>query len=164
MPEYYVSLVKEYLELQDFVVRTETKYKKNRGWGDIDILAVKIKGNEVELIVGEVKANYQNEKEIQKINEDKFENSQVKQKLENLFGSTKYKKCLYCWSWESKHKEFAESLGIIPVSFEEITDYFLKRVEEWRKKGWRYEKDYPDLMLLQFLKSKASNYNIEKKP
>jgi len=27
MPDYYVALVKEYLELQDFIVRTETKYK-----------------------------------------------------------------------------------------------------------------------------------------
>ena len=163
MPEYYVSLVKEYLELRDFVVRTEIKYKKNRGWGDIDILAVKIKDNEViELIVGEVKANFQNEKEIQEINEKKFENPHVKRKLENLFGQTKCNKYLYCWSWESKHKKFAESLGITPVSFEEIMDYFFKRIDEWRIRGWRYEKDYPDLMLLQFLKSKASNYSIEK--
>lgn len=51
MPDYYVALVKEYLELQNFVVRTETKFKirkkDKRGimrtsWGDIDILAIKI--------------------------------------------------------------------------------------------------------------------------
>lgn len=153
MPDYYVSLVKEYLELQDFVVNTETRYKKNRGWGDIDILAVKIKANEVELIVGEVKANSQREKEIQEINENKFENSYVKQKLKELFGSTKYKKYLYCWSWEPKHRKFAESLDITPVSFGEIIDYLLKIVEE--RKGWLYLRDYPNIMLLQFLQSKA---------
>jgi hypothetical protein len=153
MPEYYVSLVKEYLELQDFVVKTETRYKKDRGWGDVDILAVRTKANGVELIVGEVKANYQNEKEIQEINESKFENSYVKRKLKELFGSIKYRKYLYCWSWEPKHRKFAESLDITPVSFGEIIDYLLKIVEG--RKGWLYLRDYPNTMLLQFLQSKG---------
>jgi len=161
MPDYYVALVKEHLELQDFIVRTETKYKirkkDSRGilrtsWGDIDILAVKIEDNKIsELIVGEVKAEAQTEKEIQEIDVDKFENKYVKQRLKELFGSSRHKKCLYCWSWEPKTRKFAEKLGIIPVSFREIINYLLKKVEE--HKGWLYLKDYPNLMLLQFLQA-----------
>jgi len=75
----------------------------------------------------------------------------VKQRLKELFGSSRHKKCLYCWSWEPKTKEFAEKLGIIPVSFREIINYLLKKVEE--HKGWLYLKDYPNLMLLQFLQA-----------
>lgn len=77
MADYYVALVKEYLERQDFIVRTEIKYKieekDKRGilrasWGDIDILAVKIEDSKIsELIVGEVKAEEQTKKEIHEI-------------------------------------------------------------------------------------------------
>lgn len=164
MPDYYVALVKEYLELQGFIVRTEIKYeikeKDKRGilrtsWGDIDILAVKIEDNKMsELIVGEVKGEYQTEKEIQEINEKKFENQHIKQKLKELFGSTRYKKCLYCWSWDKpKTREFAQKLGITPVSFDEIATYMLKKVE--KHKGWFYLMDHPNLMLLQFLKARG---------
>jgi len=152
MPEYYVSLVKEYLEMQGFIVKTETKYKKEKNWGDIDILAIKIKnGKIVEFIVGEVKGEYKTPKEVRKINEEKFENPFVKQKLKELFGSTKYKKYLYCWSWTSKSIETAKELGITPVSFTEIINYMLEKVKE--HKGWFYINDYPNLMLLQFLQS-----------
>lgn len=163
MPDYYVALVKEYLERQDFIVRTETKYeikkKDKRGtlrtsWGDIDILAVKIKDNKIgELIVGEVKAEYQTKKEIQEINEDKFENQHIKRRLKELFGLTRYKKCLYCWSWKPDTKKFAEKYGIVPVSLKEIIDFLLEKVEE--HKGWLYLKDYPNLMLLQFLQAEG---------
>jgi hypothetical protein len=163
MPDYYVALVKEYLERQDFIVRTETKYKikkkDKRGilrtsWGDIDILAVKIKDNKTsELIVGEVKAEFQTEKEIQEINEDKFENQFVKHRLKELLGSERYKKYLYCWSWKPKTRKFAEKLGITPVSFGEIVNHLLEKVEE--HKGWLYLKDYPNLMLLQFLQAES---------
>lgn len=125
MPDYYVALVKEYLERQDYIVRTEIKYKMKekdkRGilrtnWGDIDIVAVKIEDNKIsELILGEVKAEYQTEKEIQEINENKFENLHVKQRLLELIGSSRYKKYLYCWSWKTKTRKFAEKLGITPV-------------------------------------------------
>jgi len=161
MSDYYVALVKEYLERQDFIVRTETKYrmkkKDSRGilrtsWGDIDVLAAKIEDNKIsELVVGEVKAEAQTEKEIQEIDEDKFENQYVKERLRELFGSSRYKKFLYCWSWEQKQREFAKKLGIVAVSFGEILDYLLKKVKE--HKGWLYLKDYPNLMLLQFLQS-----------
>ena len=167
MPEYYVSFVKEYLELQGFVVRTETKYpmkeQDRRGivrtsGGDLDILACKIKDNKIdELIVGEVKAESQTKNEVQKIDQNKFENPHIKQKLMDLFGSTNYKKCLYCWSWQSKTREFAQKLGITPISFGEMVNYMLKSVKE--HKGWLYLQDYPNLMLLQFLQTK---YNIEK--
>lgn len=163
MPDYYVALVKEYLERQDFIVRTETKYKirekDKRGilrtsWGDIDILAVKVEDDMMtELIVGEVKAEEQTEKEIQEINEYKFDNKHVKQRLKELFGSSRYKKCVYCWSWKPETREFAQKLGITPVSFGEIADYLLKKVEE--RPGWFYLKDYPNLMLLQLLQSQG---------
>ena len=163
MPDYYVALVKEYLELQDFIVRTETKYKirkkdkrgiERTSWGDIDILAMKAKDNNVfEAIIGEVKAEYKTEKEIEEINEDKFENLYVKQKLEELLGTTNYKKYLFCWSWHPMRREFAEKLGITPVSFDEIITYMLKKVEE--HKGWFYLMDYPNLMLLQFLQTRG---------
>jgi len=127
VPNYYVALVKEYLELQDFIVRTEIKYEIKRrdkrgilrtGWGDIDIVAVKVKDNKVvEAILGEVKGEYKTEKEIQEINGDKFENPYVKVKLKELFGTTNYRKYLYCWSWEPKRREFAEKLGITPRIF-----------------------------------------------
>lgn len=165
MPDYYVSFVKEYLELQGFIVRTETKYpikkKDVRGtlrtsWGDIDILASKIKDNEVfELIVGEVKAFSQTEKTIKKIDEEKYENQFIKQQLKELFGSTNYRKYLYCWSWKPKTREYANKLGITPISFKEMVNYMLKIVKE--HKGWLYLRDYPNLMLLQFL---VTNYNI----
>jgi len=163
MPDYYMALVKEYLEHQDYIVRTEIKYKMmekdKRGtlrtsWKDIDILAVKVANNKIrELIVGEVKAEYQTEKEIEEINEDKFENPHVKQKLSELIGSSRYKKYLYCWSWKPKTRKFAEKLGVTPVSFAEISDYLLKKVKE--HKGWLYLKDYPNLMLLQFLQAEG---------
>lgn len=169
MPDYYVALVKEYLELKGFIVRTEMKYKImgkdrrgiiRRSWGDIDILAVKINDNKVsELIVGEVKAEGKTEKEIQEINETKFENRFVKIKLKRLFGLTNYKKSLFSWSWTSETREFAEGLGIVPVSFKEIAAYMLKEVEE--HKGWLYLKDYPNLMLLQFLQSSDCLKQIE---
>ena len=119
MPDYYVALVKEYLERQDYIVRTEIKYKMKekdkRGtlrtsWKDIDILAVKVRDNKIsELILGEVKAEYQTEKEIQEINEDKFENQHVKQRLLELVGSSRCKKYLYCWSWKTKTRKFGET-------------------------------------------------------
>jgi len=161
MPDYYVALVKEYLECQDFIVRTETKYrireKDIRGairtsWGDIDILAVKVEDYKIsEIIVGEVKAEEQTEKEIQKIDEYKFENPHAKRRLHELLGSSQYKKCLYCWDWKPETEEFAKKLGIIPVSFGKMVEYLLKKVEE--HKGWLYLRDYPNLMLLQFLQA-----------
>jgi Holliday junction resolvase-like predicted endonuclease len=70
MPDYYVSLVKEYLELKGFIVKTETKYLINekdskgffrKSWGDIDIIATKVKpDNTMEIRTGEVKAEGQN--------------------------------------------------------------------------------------------------------
>ena len=105
MPDYYVSLVKEYLELQGFTVRTETKYRILRkdkrgivrtGWGDIDILAIKIKDSRIdELVAGEVKASAQNQEGIRYINTRKFENKYVKRKVKALFGATKYRKSLF---------------------------------------------------------------------
>jgi hypothetical protein len=150
LPDYYVSLVKEYLELQDFIVKTEEKYKKRRGWADIDILAVRIENNKItKLIVGEVKSEYQTEKEIREIDQEKFENEHVKKKIKELFGSLEYEKRLYCWSWVRKGIETAKKLGITPVAFNEIVDFMLKKLKE--KKGWFYLNDYPNLMLLQFL-------------
>lgn len=164
MPDYYVALVKEYLELKNFIVRTELKYPIERSdvkgtqrtsWGDIDILAVRIKDNNVsELVVGEVKAEYQTEKEIREIDEKKFENPFIKKKLKELFGSTKYRKSLYCWSWDKPERiEFAKKLGITSVSFSEIANYLREKVEE--HEGWLYLKDYPNLMLLQFLQARG---------
>lgn len=162
MPDYYVALVKEYLELKGFIVRTETKYKieqkDKRGitrvnWGDIDILGIKVRDNGIgEFIVGEVKGESQNEKEIQEINEWKFESIHVRNKLKEIVGSTNCKKFLYCWSYEPKAKELAERLQITLVSFKEIVDYMLESTRE--HKGWLYLKDYPNLMLLQFMKEK----------
>lgn len=163
MPDYYVALVKEYLELQGFIVRTETKYKirkrdaqgiERTNWGDLDILAVEAEDNNVvEAIIGEVKAEYKTEKEIRKINEDKFENPHVERKLKELFGTTNLKKYLFCWSWNPTTRKIAEKLGITPVSFDEIIDFMLRKVKE--HKGWIYLKDYPNLMLLQFLQTKG---------
>ena len=154
LPDYYVSFVKEYLELQNFIVKTEEKYKKRIGWADIDIIAVKIENNKItKLIVGEVKSERQTVNEIQEIDQEKFENEHVKKKLKGLFGSVEYEKCLYCWSWVPKGIETAKKLGITPVSFNEIVDFMLKKVKE--KKGWFYWNDYPNLMLLQFLTHKG---------
>lgn len=106
------------------------------------------------MIVGEVKSDYKTKKEILNINEDKFENPFIKQKIKELIGSTTFKKCLYCWSWTPETRVFAKNLGIKPVSLSEIIDHLLRVVEG--HKGWLYLKDYPNLMLLQFLK--AENY------
>lgn len=126
MPEYYVSLVKEYLELQGFIVKTETKYKKETNWGDIDIIAVRVKDNLVtESIVGEVKGEYKTEKEIEEINDEKFENRYVKKALNEYLGSTNYRKYLHCWSWEPHRREYAKKLGITAVFFGEIVDFML---------------------------------------
>jgi Holliday junction resolvase-like predicted endonuclease len=150
MPEYYVSLVKEYLELQGFIVKTETKYKEKKNWGDIDIIAVRVKDNRVtESIVGEVKGEYKTEKEIEEINEKKFENLYVKKALNDILGATNYRKCLYCWSWETHRREYAEKLGIAAVSFDEIVDFMLEILA--KRKGYFYLMDYPNLMLLQYL-------------
>ena len=163
MPDYYVALVKEYLERKDFIVRTETKYKIRRkdsrgvlrtSYGDIDILAVTIKDDAVdELIIGEVKAEPKTKKAIKEINQRKFESKYVRQKIKDLFGSTNYTKYLFCWSWKMETRKYAEGIGIRPVSFEEIMNYLLKKVEE--NLGWFYLKDYPNLMLLQFLESEG---------
>ena len=150
MPEYYVSLVKEYLELQGFIVKTETEYKKEKNWGDIDIIAVRVKDNLVtESIVGEVKGEYKTEKEIEEINEEKFENRYVKKALNEYLGSTNYRKYLYCWSWEPHRREYAKKLGITAVSFGEIVEFMLGIIRE--RKGYFYLMDYPNLMLLQYL-------------
>jgi hypothetical protein len=150
LPDYYVSFVKEYLELQDFIVKTEEKYRKRRGWADIDIIAVKIEDNKItKLIVGEVKGEGQTVKEIQEIDQEKFENEHVKKKFKELFGSVEYEKYLYCWSLDPKGIETAKKLGITPVPFNEIVDFMLRKLKE--KKGWFYLNDYPNLMLLQFL-------------
>ncbi len=163
MPDYYVALVKEYLERQDFIVRTEIKFKirekDKRGilrtsWGDIDILATKIQDDKViEIIVGEVKAEYQTKSEIRNINEWKFENKHVKERLLELIGSSSYKKCLYCWSWTQETREFAKKIGVTPVSYSEIINYLLMKVE--KREGWFYLKDFPNLMLLQFLQTEG---------
>ena len=102
--------------------------------------------------IGEVKAEYKTEKEIEEINREKFENVHVIKKLRELLGKTNCKKYLYCWSWHSSRREFAEKLGITPVSFDEILAFILEKAEE--HKGWFYLKDYPNLMLMQLLKSK----------
>ena len=77
----------------------------------------------------------------------------MKKRLKELFGSSKHIKCLYCWSWKPETRKFAKKLGITPVSFSEIINYLLKRVKE--HKGWLYLKDYPNLMLLQFLQAEG---------
>ena len=140
MPDYYVSLVKEYLELQGFIVKTETKYpikeKDAKGilrtsWGDIDIIAIKVeKENKMEIWVGEVKAESQNEKGIKEISKYKFESSHVKKKLTQLFGSNVYNKFLFCWSCKPDQIEVAKNLGIKIIPFSQIIDYMLDQFEE----------------------------------
>jgi len=164
MPDYYVALAKEYLEMQGFLVRTETKYEKRekdkRGiertsWPDIDILAAKIKGNEVvQTIIGEVKGESQTEQEVKDIYEKNFDNPFVKRKLEDLIGSVSPEKWLFCFSWGQKERKFAEKLGIKAISMSEMISYLVKELK--KHKGWFYERDSPNLMLLQFLRQEPN--------
>jgi Holliday junction resolvase-like predicted endonuclease len=169
MPDYYVSLVKEYLELNGFIVKAETKYLINekdskgffrKSWGDIDIIATKVKpDNTMEIRVGEVKAEGQNEKGIREISTYKFENPHVKKKIAELFGSNTYDKFLYCWNCKTENIQVAKSLGITVVPFSTIVNYMIETIQ--KKQGWFYEKDFPNLMLIQYLKDK--NY-LNKSP
>ena len=92
-------------------------------------------------------------KKVNEFFEWKFENKHVKQRLLKLIGSSSYKKCLYCWSWNQETREFAKKIGITPVSFSEIIDYLLMKVD--KREGWLYLKDFPNLMLLQFLQTEG---------
>ena len=163
MPDYYVALVKEYLELQGFFVKTETKYpilgkdtlgRSKKNWGDIDIIATKASPNsDTDILVAEVKAETQTAKTIKEIANQKFNNNFVTDKLTEIIGQKAFKKYLFCWSCKSEDRQVANKMGIMVKSYSEIIDEMLNIIKN--KEGWSYEKDFPNLMLLQYLNDKG---------
>ena len=167
MPDCYVTLVKEYLENENYVVSTEIRYevkkdkngKEKTSWGDIDIVAVKVKDDQsIELVVGEVKSIDATESLIAKIYEKKFDNPYLNEKGEKMFGVSLWrerKKYLYCWDCSSsKTRECAKEKGIEIKSFKEIVNSMIGFLQKSPEKRYLYNKDNPNLMLLQFLKDK----------
>jgi hypothetical protein len=152
MTDFYESLVKEYLELKGYLVRTRTRFKKNRRWSDIDVIGVEAKyGKVVHLIVGEVKGESLNSKRVEELNKW-MESQELKSKISELFGSTEFEKWIYCWSMEKETKEYARTLDINICEFVDIIKYLRDRIKE--KKGYFYEEEHPNLMLLQFILKK----------
>ncbi|MFH0748730.1 MAG: hypothetical protein V1915_02265 [Candidatus Bathyarchaeota archaeon] len=159
MSEVYEMFVKEYLEfVEEFSVRLDCRFKKNRGWSDIDIIGIKIKNGNSRIIVGEVKAKTLSKKDIDNEIVD-FEHPALKQRILELFGNENYEKWIFCWTMKEKELAYAKSVGINIKQFPEIIDELFKIIENEReqRKRWIYEKNYPNLILVQmiheFLKS-----------
>lgn len=169
MTEVHESLVKEYLELNGYVVKTDTKFKK-KNWSDIDIIAVKKEKNkDLEIIVGEVKGYILEDSDIKKINED-LEHENIKEAIKNSFGTTNYKKWVYCWPQYQKKRpketedefksrvekervNYKKDYNIDITFFSEIINDLIAKVRNIREKKeeWAYLNDCPNLMLLQMI-------------
>jgi len=159
LADYYERLVKEYLELMGFLVRTNTRFKKGRGWGDIDIIA--IDSSRSQIIVGEVKTRSMGKTDIDGENED-FNNLSQQNKIKEILGNENYDKYIFCWGADEEVKRYAkENYGIHILQFWEIINYLIDKVREIRHKGrWRYERGigFPNLMLLQMLYHFSKEY------
>ncbi|MCG2717771.1 MAG: hypothetical protein L6408_02900 [Nanoarchaeota archaeon] len=176
MTEVYESFVREWLELNGYTVRTDTRFKKGGGWSDIDIIAVKPSGNH--LIVGEVKADplcEAGKTSVKEIN-DHLEDEELKKKVEELYGS-KFEKWIYCWPWfrkqkpkegeeefkkrvEKDKKKYEDKYKVKIKFFSEIIDDLIDKVKKIREEEDRceYLNNCPNLMLLQMMHA----FNTEK--
>lgn len=162
MADYYELFVKEYLELEGFLVRLNTKFKKGKEGGlppDIDVIAINPSKNQS--VVGEVKGVSLEKRDIDKENED-FNNIDQRNKIKEILGHENYDKYIFCWGVDEETGRYAtEKYQIHIVQFWEIINYLISKVREIRRKGrWAYERgiDYPNLMLLQMLYHFSKEY------
>jgi hypothetical protein len=149
LADYYELLVKEYLEQQGFVVRLNVRFRKKKGYSDIDVLAFNC--NQGTTILGEVKAASLRQNEIKKEDED-FNDPYLADKVNELIGQTNFEKCIFCWSVEDEVKKLVEEYKIKVIQFFEIINFLIEKVVSSRKKNrWIYDQSYPNTMLLQML-------------
>lgn len=150
LADYYELLVKEYLEQKGFVVRLNVKFLKNKGYSDIDVLAINL--TQKTTIVGEVKGLSLSRKEIEHENED-FNDPHLRDKMQELLGHSNFRKHIFCWSVEDSVKTYAhENFQVEVVEFWEIINFLIEKVTSARQsKRWIYDQAYPNTMLLQLL-------------
>jgi len=148
----YELLVREYLEfVHDYFVRQDVKFRKSRGYGDIDIVAVQLEsGKVVDALVGEVKSWSLNRKVIDEI-EERFNDEGFQERLKEL-GLVNPRKFIFCWATTSEIKEYASQKGITVIDFSDIVDELREKVKELRKEGrWFHDVHYPITTLIQLI-------------
>lgn len=154
LADYYERLVKEYLELEGFLVKLNTKFSKGKRGGPPDIDVIAINPSNGKIIVGEVKGTGLEKKDVDTENRD-FNDPHLQDKVRQIFGQETYDEYIFCWGVDEDTKSYAkEKYQIHIVQFWEIVNYLINKVRELgRKKRYRYERgiEYPNLMLLQML-------------
>lgn len=154
---FYEKLVREYLEERDWLVRSRVKFwqrrndKKKGGWSDIDIIAVK---ND-KVIVGQVKAEFQNKEGIERINAD-FESARLKAKVLKIAGTSEFQKWVYCYSVDNEMRNYAkDTFNIGMCSFGEILKWVFDKVRDetyaGKGKSWLSPQFDSDLLLMCML-------------
>jgi len=149
----YESIVKEYLELcGNCLVRLDMKFKKDKGWSDIDILAICFDDEHKKPIVGEVKAFELGISEVKDINDNHFNHPSFKEKLESV-GIHDYQKYIFCWDVDDDVREYARKNDIKIKCYREIVaELYTKEIKPMREKGhWFYHEQYPFTTLLQLI-------------
>lgn len=126
MADYYELLVKEFLEREEFIVRLNVKFSKNKGHSDIDVLAV---NSSKSVMVGEVKDAILSTEQIDNEETD-FEDSNLKNKVKEITGRTNFSKFVFCWEVKDNVKKYAfTNYKIIIIQFWEIIDSIIYDVQ-----------------------------------
>jgi len=149
----YEMFVKEFLEQYGFIVAANVRFKKEKGWSDIDIVAIKIENNnQIRALVGEVKPHTPNLKELREVNEA-LEHESLKKKLLEDFGIRNYYKCFFCWSAPNELKEQAREIELHLITFMDMLKALLMKLKPYFHGEGRYiyDTEHPYIMLLQML-------------
>lgn len=162
MTEIYENIVREYLELNNYIVITDLKFKKH-GWSDVDIVAFR-NTEQPKLIVGEVKSATCSPGDMNEI----FEHLKICEELDeikSIFGkSISPKKYLFCWSASQKVKEMAKKEDVEIVEFSTILNFMIEKIHEFKRddeEKWLYQPNYPNLMLLQLIRDMQKKKRID---
>jgi len=161
LADYYERLVKEYLELEGFLVKLNITFSKGKRGLPPDIDVIAINPSNGKIIVGEVKGTFLERKDVDTENRD-FNDPHLQDKVKQILGQEAYDKYIFCWGVDENAKGYAkEKHQIHVVQFWEIVNYLIDKVRELRRKDrYRYESgiEYPNLMLLQMLYDYSKPY------
>jgi hypothetical protein len=176
MAEPMTELAKEFLEMNNFIVRKETKFFKEGMYynethgtaGDIDIIAVRKDNlkfeNEVikNQIVAEVKSfDLSNMTQLKEVYEDKFkfiENSSNWNQLTHFFSSKKFDRIIFCFSVSNGMREKAKKYKIKIITAGQIIKHFFK-IRSKDPGKWTHYPEWYNFFLIRAVHNYVNNPN-----
>lgn len=169
MADPMTELAKEFLELNNYLVRKDTKFYKKKNQegtaGDVDIIATR--PNRLVLgdrefgsnIVGEAKQGvYDKESEIDYVYEDKFkciDNSEIcRPQLERYLPEWKFDRVLFCFAARKRACDYAWNeykLKVVTAGF--IIKQFAHHFNAKSEKSWTYYPEWYNYSLIRIIMS-----------